>query len=716
MLLVIGHFSILIYYLLPITYYLLLKMANHLEKSQSLYLRKHAHNPINWWYWCEEALNIAKTENKPIFLSIGYSSCHWCTVMENEAFSDDQIADYLNQNFVAIKVDREERPDLDSIYMQSLQMMTGQGGWPLNIFLDPVDHIPFYGGTYFPIEPRYGKPGFLQLLQSLKRFYEQETEKLTTFKNEILSHLQQSTLLPIYDSNNQNLNDPELLYSSIVINTNIIRPHPTGRPCFPMIPYSQLALQGTKLNPLIFQNLKENYDSNQAQKLTQQRGLDLALGGIYDHVGGGFHRYTVDATWTVPHFEKMLYDNGQIVEYLSNLWSSGLKIPAFERAIAGTIQWLSREMRASEGYFYAAQDADNFVNSEEKEPEEGAFYIWEYEQLENILKPEELFLLKEEFMINPQGNFEGKIVLQRTQNQQFSEEIEQILEKLFIKRYGESSTNLKTFPRARNNQEAKTINWQGRIPPVTDTKMIVSWNSLMISGLARAYGVFKEKSYLEIAEQAINFILNNQFINERLYRLNYDGKVTVLAQSEDYAFLIKSLLDLHFANPKNQNWLNQAIKIQEQFDQYFWSIEMGGYFNNGSDEKEQLLIKERNYIDNATPSPNGIALSNLMRLFLSTENQEYLRKTEQGLKVFSHFMEQSPQGCPTLVSALNLYQNGKVVKTNLDIIDSLNSQYFPTTVYQVVNNFSNNYIGMVCQGLSCLEPAQTLDQLINQLT
>jgi len=373
-------------------------------------------------------------------------------------------------------------------------------------------------------------------------------------------------------------------------------------------------------------------------------------------------------------------------------------------------------MTATEGYFYAAQDADSFVNSEEKEPEEGAFYVWEYRQLEKLLNSEELSLLKQEFMINSQGNFEGKIVLQRYQNHEFSMNIENILEKLFINRYGESSKNLKTFPPARNNEEAKNSNWQGKIPAVTDTKMIVSWNSLMISGLARAYGVFKDQAYVEIASKATNFILNNQWINNRLYRLNYEGQVTVLAQSEDYAFLIKALLDLHNCQPENPQWLNNAIKIQSEFDQYFWSIEMGGYFNNGSDEKQQLLIKERSYIDNATPSANGIALTNLMRLFLLTENTEYLDQVEQGLKAFSSFIGQSAQGCPSLIGALNFYQNGKIVKANQSILEILNSQYFPTTVYKITEDLPNNCIGIVCQGLSCLEPAQTLDQLINQLS
>ncbi|MGL6344967.1 MAG: thioredoxin domain-containing protein, partial [Waterburya sp.] len=339
-------------------------MVNHLQATQSLYLQKHVNNPINWWYWCEEALEQAKQENKPIFLSIGYSSCHWCTVMEGEAFSDSAIADYLNANFLPIKVDREERPDIDSIYMQALQMMTGQGGWPLNIFLNPEDLIPFYGGTYFSVEPKYGRPGFLDILQAIRRFYDHEPAKLMAFKTEIFNNLQQSSLLPI---NQADILTKDLLHQGINTNTAVLQPNDFGRPSFPMIPYATIALQGSRF--------KQEYNYN-PQALSQQRGLDLVTGGIYDHVGGGFHRYTVDNTWTVPHFEKMLYDNGQILEYLANLWSSGIQQPAIKRAITGTVAWLQREMTHPQGYFYAAQDADNFTTPEEVEPEEGDFYVW----------------------------------------------------------------------------------------------------------------------------------------------------------------------------------------------------------------------------------------------------------------------------------------------------------------------------------------------------
>ncbi|MGK7917728.1 MAG: thioredoxin domain-containing protein [Prochloraceae cyanobacterium] len=680
-------------------------MPNRLANVQSLYLRKHALNPIDWWFWCEEALETAKIQNKPIFLSIGYSSCHWCTVMEGEAFSNEAIAEYMNANFLPIKIDREERPDLDSIYMQALQMMTGQGGWPLNIFLTPGDLVPFYGGTYFPVEPRYGRPGFLQVLQSVRSFYDREKEKLQTFKQEILGILQQSTILP--KSATDSLTE-ELLYQGIEHNTSVIATtaEDVGRPRFPMIPYGEVALAGTRFT----------YESSlERSQLCQQRGEDLILGGIYDHVGGGFHRYTVDPNWTVPHFEKMLYDNGQILEYLANLWSQGFTEPAVARAIAGTVKWLKREMTAPEGYFYAAQDADSFTNPDEVEPEEGAFYVWRYSELEQLLSTEELAALQEEFSVTPEGNFEGTNVLQRRQGGELSENLEAVLDKLFVARYGAASATIETFSPTRNNQEAKTGDWKGRIPPVTDTKMIVAWNSLTISGLARAYGVFGDKSHWELAKDATNFILDRQWVDGRLHRLNYDGQPAVPAQSEDYALLIKALLDLQANSVGETYWLEKAIAVQEEFDEFLWSVEMGGYYNNANDTSQDLLIRERSYIDNATPAANGVAIANLVRLALLTENLDYLHRAEQALQAFSLVMQKSPQACPSLFAALDWYRHGSLVRTTEEQLQAIVPQYFPTFVYRLETDLPSNAVGLVCQGLSCLEPAQTQEQLLEQI-
>ncbi|MEA5570359.1 thioredoxin domain-containing protein [Calothrix sp. UHCC 0171] len=692
-------------------------MTNRLESAKSLYLRKHSENPIDWWYWCDEALSTAKVQNKPIFLSIGYSSCHWCTVMEGEAFSDQAIAQYLNENFLPIKVDREERPDIDSIYMQALQMMTGSGGWPLNVFLSPEDLVPFYAGTYFPIEPRYGRAGFLQVLQALRNYYDTEKEDLQKRKGVILEALLSNAVLNIEETTEAT--DKQLLQQGWNTATKIITPNPQGN-SFPMMPYGEIALRGIRFN----------FDSQlDGKEVCQQRGLDLALGGIFDHVAGGFHRYTVDPTWTVPHFEKMLYDNGQIVEYLANLWSAGIQEPAFARGISLTVDWLQREMTAPEGYFYASQDADSFLTPQENEPEEGAFYVWSYSELEQLLAPEELTELQQQFTVTANGNFEGKNVLQRRKAGKLSETLEKTLQKLFVGRYGAEPAAIRTFPPAQNNQEAKTINWQARIPAVTDTKMIVAWNSLMISGLARAYTVFRQHIYLELAIKAANFILNHQYIDGRFHRLNYQGEATLNAQSEDYAFFIKALLDLHqatlverkeesaeiSANAHSHYFIENAIALQQEFDQYLWSVELGGYYNAAIDSSQDLIIRERSYQDNATPSANGIAIANLVRLSLLTDNLHYLDLAEQGLKAFRGIMKQAPQACPSMFSALDWYRNSTLIRTNFKHINTLISEFLPSVMFAEISKLPEGSVGIVCQGLKCLPAPENLEKLLQQV-
>ncbi len=673
-------------------------MTNRLADSQSLYLRKHAENPIDWWPWCDEALATAQRDDKPIFLSIGYSSCHWCTVMEGEAFSDDEIATYMNANFLPIKVDREERPDIDSIYMQAVQAMIGQGGWPLNMFLAPDDRVPFYGGTYFPVEPRYGRPGFIEVLTAIRNFYDAEKDKLDSQKQALFDHLRSMTVLAPSDGL-----DIALLQQGLAANTEVVIRESQG-PSFPMIPYAAVALQGSR------------FEANSlALSACQQRGLDLALGGIFDHVGGGWHRYTVDPNWTVPHFEKMLYDNGQVMEYLANLWSAGVQDPAFDRAISKTVEWLHREMTAEAGYFYAAQDADNFAQPTDLEPEEGDFYVWRYTALEDQLSADELERLGATFEIQPAGNFEGQIVLKRQSPGPFSDEIEGILTRLFAVRYG--SPTVDRFPPAQNNEEAKTQDWPGRIPPVTDTKMIVAWNSLMISGLARAAAVFGQAEYLAMATTAANFILQHQRTPDGLQRLNYGGTATVAAQSEDYAFLIKALLDLHQASlvlaVEAEPWLTAAHQLQIEFDERLWALEGGGYYS--AEAADDLLVRERSWLDNATPAANGVAIANLIHLALLTEDLTYLERAEQALMTFGQIMQQSPTACPSLISALDQYANHTLIRTTSEQFKTL-AAHSPTAVLQTIADLPPNAVGLVCQGLSCQEPAEDATQLQTQIT
>jgi hypothetical protein len=623
--------------------------------------------------------------------------------MEGEAFSDLAVAEFMNANFLPIKVDREERPDLDSIYMQAVQLMIGQGGWPLNVFISPEDLVPFYGGTYFPVEARYDRPGFLQLLQSIRHYYDTQPEKLQAIKGEVLTHLQGAATLQSGQLG------ADILQNGLEHNTGILASKKPG-PSFPMIPYAEVALRSSRFTS----------DRYNAGALSRQRGLDLALGGIFDHVGGGFHRYTVDPTWTVPHFEKMLYDNGAIVEYLANLWSSGVQEPAFERAIVLTVQWLQREMTAPEGYFYAAQDADNFTDPTAAEPEEGAFYAWDYQTLMEHLTAPALAELADQFTVTEGGNFEGFNVLQRHRSGKLSETLETTLSKLFVVRYGAAANVLPTVSPARDNQEAKTTSWAGRIPPVTDTKMIAAWNSLMISGLARAASVFQQPHYLELAAKAAHFILQHQWVEGRFHRVNYGGKPAVLAQSEDYALFIKALLDIDQASragmqaleSKPDAWLDRAVTIQAEFDD-LWSIEMGGYYNTRA--SDNLLLRERSYIDHATPSANGVAVANLVRLSLLTEDLSYLDKAEQTLQSFGTVLERSPQACPGLFAALDWFHNHILIRTTADQLTALSTQYLPTAVYKLEADLPDGVVGLVCQGLSCREPACTQTQLREQV-
>ena len=681
-------------------------MTNRLSQTQSLYLRKHAENPIDWWPWCDEALATAEQENKPIFLSVGYSSCHWCTVMEGEAFSDLDIAEYMNAQFLPIKVDREERPDLDSIYMQALQAMTGQGGWPLNLFLTPGDLVPFYGGTYFPVEPRYGRPGFLRVLAAVRNFYDMEATKLATQKQTLYEHLHQTTILQPTAGI-----DPGMLAEGLQKCAAVVSRSGYG-PSFPMMPYSTTALQGSRLL---------GAEREAIQAFCQQRGLDLVLGGIYDQVAGGFHRYTVDPTWTVPHFEKMLYDNGQIMEYLAQLWSAGMHEPAFERAISGTVQWLIREMTAEAGYFYAAQDADNFAQATDSEPEEGRFYVWSYVELASLLTAAELEAMTAAFAVDPAGNFEdGLIVLQRQCPGPLSEQLEGALAKLFAVRYGQPPAAVTRFPSAQDNQAAKTQAWPGRIPPVTDTKMIVAWNSLMISGLAKAAAVLGQPDYFTLATQAADFILAHQWQGGRFQRINYDGQAAVAAQAADYAYFIKALLDLQQASlcleQDPDPWLTAACKVQREFDEHLWAIEGGGYYNTASDTAEDLLIRERSWLDNETPAANGTAIVNLIRLALLTETLTYLDQAEPALKTFGEVMAKTPTACPSLFAALDWYFHNTLVRTTADQVQPLVQQQFqPTVVYQLMTQLPDHAVGLVCQGLKCKAPAQDQAQLWQQI-
>ena len=368
-------------------------------------------------------------------------------------------------------------------------------------------------------------------------------------------------------------------------------------------------------------------------------------------------------------------------------------------------------MRSPEGYFYAAQDADNFLTAEDLEPEEGAFYVWSYSELEKLLSPAELAQLQAEFTITPQGNFEGSNVFQKHYDREISVDLQLILDRLFEVRYGDSRAEIISFEPAIDNQSAKQTKWSGRIPPVTDTKMILAWNSLMISGLARSYGVFKVKKYQDLAVEAAHFIWDQQRKEGKLYRLNYGGQLAVLAQAEDYALFIKALLDLHTTLPSEPQWLERAEILQSEFDQLFWDQVEGGYYNTATQDRQNLLVQERSYLDNATPSANGIALTNLVKLSLLTDNLAYCDRAEKGLRTFAEVMSNSPQACPSLFVALDWFLHGNVVKSKTEDLNQLVRNYLPTTVVKISDELPQDALAIVCDLISCLEPVSSFADL-----
>jgi uncharacterized protein YyaL (SSP411 family) len=330
--------------------------------------------------------------------------------------------------------------------------------------------------------------------------------------------------------------------------------------------------------------------------------------------------------------------------------------------------------------------------------------------------------LKEQFTVTPEGNFEGQNVLQRRHTGELTVSVEAALSKLFQVRYGSLPQEIKTFPPARNNQEAKTHPWPGRIPSVTDPKMIVAWNSLMISGLAKAAAAFNQREYLDLATTAANFICDRQWVEGRFHRLNYEGKPAVLAQSEDYALFIKALIDLHQVSLAltetaiaPEHWLDKAVQVQAEFDEFLWSLEIGGYYNTATDSSDDLIVRERTYMDNATPAANGIAASNLVRLALLTEELSYLDRAEQTLIAFSSVMHRAPSACPSLFAALDWFKNHTLVRGHAAGLVNLHQQYFPTAIYKIESNLPEGSVGLVCQGFTCQEPAQTHEQLLEQL-
>ncbi len=591
--------------------------TNRLIHETSPYLRQHAHNPVEWYPWGEAALAQAVQEDKPIFLSIGYSACHWCHVMERESFEDEATATYMNDRFINIKVDREERPDLDSIYMEAVQVMTRHGGWPMSVFLMP-DGTPFHGGTYFPPTPRQGMPSFRQVLEAVADAYVQRKEDLQAHGLKMVSFM---------DNLAQGPSAGELDGQAILTRaTEQLRQHFDANyggfgnaPKFP---------QPMTLDFLLAQSWGTGHlaDRNMAEKTLTH----MLNGGIYDQLGGGFHRYSVDTFWLVPHFEKMLYDNAQLLKTYLQAWQlTGHE--DYRRAVDQTIAYVLREMTSPDGGFYSAQDADS-------EGEEGLFFLWSLAEIQDLLTEEEARIVAAVFGVSEQGNFEGRNILHRPRPVE------------------ENGRYLRLQPHAVQVglESAMQTLWQAReerIRPERDDKILAEWNGLMIEALALCGAVLPHAAALQAARDAADFLwAEMRQPDGRLLRSFKDSQARFNAYLEDYAAYGNALLAL-FASDSDPKWLARSQEMAAMMQEEFEDIPTGGFFQTGH-RHEKLVMRRKDYLDNAVPSGNSLAANLYIQLAHLTDRSDYRETAERIIRQVGELLSTQPTAFGRMLSAV----------------------------------------------------------------
>ncbi|MDQ5845720.1 MAG: thioredoxin domain-containing protein [Acidobacteriota bacterium] len=593
--------------------------TNRLINETSPYLLQHAHNPVDWFPWGEEAFEVARREQKPLLLSIGYSACHWCHVMEDESFEDETIAKLMNENFVNIKVDREERPDLDQIYMSAVQMMTHHGGWPMTVFLTP-EAVPFYAGTYFPPEDRYNMPGFPRVLISLAEAFRERPEDVQQTAASVLSELQRSTVTN-ESSEGLTLELLDTAFRGSIKNYDSTNGGFSGAPKFP--PAMTLEFL-----------LRTYYRTGDAQALEIVRHTveKMAAGGIHDQLAGGFHRYSTDARWLVPHFEKMLYDNA----LLSRLYLHYFQVTRDDsaRVVAERIlDYVVREMTDPLGGFYSTQDADS-------EGVEGKFFVWSLEEVKALLGEQDAELFAAYYNITAGGNFEGENILNVTRDMAEVARAKNIpLEQLSD-----------ILDRGRKILfEAR----EKRIKPARDEKILTAWNGLMMASFAEAAPILDRPDYAGVAKRNAAFVLENLQRDGLLLRTYKDGQAKLNAYLEDYAFYIDALVTLYETTGELW-WFEEALGLTKKMIEEFWDEQEGGFFYTGSSH-EQLIVRSKDFFDNATPSGNSVAASVLLRVGLLTDNADYQRRAASIFRINATNIQRYPAGFGRLLSALDFH-------------------------------------------------------------
>jgi len=596
--------------------------TNRLIHEKSPYLLQHAYNPVDWYPWGDEAFEKAKRENKPVFLSIGYSTCHWCHVMEKESFENEEIAAVMNEHFVSIKVDREERPDVDNVYMSAAQAIGGGGGWPLSVFLTPDERAPFFSGTYFPPEDRWGRKGFKSLLLEKAQEWREKSPELRDFGRRVIAFLNQDRSA----KGKVNL-DEKVFKKAFKTKAGQFEPKYggfSGGRKFPM---------GHNLSFLL-RYWERSKDKKALQMVTHT--LDqMAGGGIYDQIGGGFHRYATEPTWLLPHFEKMLYDQALLViAYLEAYQIT--KKDDFKRIAEEVLEYVLRDMTHAEGGFYSAEDADS-------EGEEGKFYVWRKNEILQILGKEEGELFCQYYGVTNRGNFEGyNILTARKSLLEFAKK-NKIKKKNLISRFAKDRASL---------LEVRAL----RIRPHLDDKIMTDWNGLMISAFSFASQVLDEPRYAKAATRSAEFVLKNiQRKDGRLLKRWRDGEAHHLGLVEDYAFFINGLIDLYQVT-FNARWLEEAIRLAGEFERLFWDQKNGGFFFSPKDG-EKLITNAKEIYDGAIPSGNSVAALAFARLGQLTMKREIQKIGDDLLNTFSAQITSNPAAFPQMLTALD-YQIG----------------------------------------------------------
>jgi uncharacterized protein len=611
--------------------------TNRLIHEKSPYLLLHAHNPVDWYPWGEEAFAKAKRESKPIFLSVGYYTCHWCHVMERESYSNPAIAELLNRWFVCIKVDREERPDIDNEYMSFVEATTGSGGWPMNVFLTP-DLKPFFGGTYFPPDDRRGQTGLRALLPRIADVWSKQREEIMRSADSIIQKLRQAVNGGVGAGGPLQANLLDKTYEQIRLSYDAANGGFGGAPLFP--------------RPVV-----PNFVLRYWSRTKKKEALDMVLnnlrsmagGGVHDQIGGGFHRYSTDGRWRVPHFEKMLYDQAQ----LATLYTEAYQVTneSFYANVArDTLDFALREMRSPEGAFYSALDADSPLEKGKPEHGEGVFYVWTAQEIERVLGKEAASIFEFRYGVETGGNvpsgqdiegwMKGKNVLYESHS--------------LAETAKESGKTEAQASQILNDAKQKLFTQRSLRPrPPVDTKIITAWNGLMISALAKASQALDEPKYLEAANRAKSFVQAHAYQPSagKLKRRYRGGSADIDGYLDDYTFLAQGLLDLYEAS-FDLRLLSWAVQLQQAQDRLFWDEKQGAYFTTSGQDRS-IVLRTREAYDSVEPSPNSVAAMNLLRLWQLADKQEYKDKADRTLAAFGPGLEQRPEAMPYLMSALD---------------------------------------------------------------